>query len=103
MSLANLFITDIFGYFNTLIILISVVAVVIFIIVIIIVYKLMHSNVNQVRIKQKSITSDNPYIKRDLDEKKEEAIPQKSIFCSYCGAELKKISKYCPLCGAKMS
>lgn len=90
---------------NLYMILGSVIAVIIFIIVIIIVFKLMHSNINKVKTKPRSTMSDladNPYIKRDFIEKKEEKIPQKSMICTYCGAELKKSSTYCPLCGAKL-
>jgi hypothetical protein len=105
MSLANLFITDIFGYINTLIISVSVIAVIIFIIVIIIIYKLMHSNVNHVRKKSKSVMvekTNNPYMIHNSNDNKDNIQQQKTIYCTYCGAELKTSSKFCPLCGAKM-
>ncbi|MFX0010851.1 MAG: zinc ribbon domain-containing protein, partial [Candidatus Hermodarchaeota archaeon] len=86
--------------------LVFVVAIVFFIIVILIVYKLLHTNVDNVK-KKSRITSKVPAKSVDLppkELKKENSISVNNISrCKYCGQEVEENTTFCQYCGSNLT
>lgn len=96
---------DIFGIISGFFVLVFVIAIIFFIIVILIVYKLLHTNVDNVKInsrKAPKVTIENSI--NDLREKeKEQKIEVKSVYaCKFCGENIEENITYCPYCGSNL-
>ena len=102
----NSFPFDIFGFINSLFILIFVVVIIVFIIVIIIVYKLLHSNVDhksKARYKMPKLgTEDNgtTFVKQDKEDLIKERMSNK---CKYCGEKIEEDIAFCSFCGSNLT
>lgn len=97
---------DIFGFISGFFVIVFVIAIIFFIIVILIVYKLLHTNVDNVNKKSRrapKVTIENPI--NDLREKeKEQKIEEKSIYvCKFCGENIEENITYCPYCGSDLT
>jgi len=108
--LQNSFPFDIFGFINGIFILVFVVVIIFFIIIVIIVYKLLHSNVNDV--KKKSVKNHSDILshpqgfsveasKETTNEKKVDE--KKASSCKYCGENIEENTTFCSYCGSNLS
>ena len=100
-----MFPSDIFGFISGFFILIFVIAIIFFIVVIFIVYKLLHTNVDNV--KKKHVKSNNKITESIIDISKEssknELKAEKFInTCIYCGENIEDKATYCPYCGSNL-
>lgn len=104
--LQNSFPFDIFGFLSGFFILIFVIAIIFFVIVILIVYKLLHSNVDNVKKKSVKVPA-IPVDKISNTSKetaKEEFKIEKSIrTCKYCGEKIDENATFCPFCGSNLT
>ncbi|NVM16505.1 MAG: zinc ribbon domain-containing protein [Candidatus Lokiarchaeota archaeon] len=101
-----MFPSDIFGFVSGIFILIFVIVIVFFIIVILIVYKLLHSNVDNV--KKRSVKAPKiPFVSSlsSLKEnEKKELISAKDVNnCKYCGENIEENIAFCPYCGSNLA
>jgi len=99
-------IQDMFGFMSGMFIIIFVVAIVFFIIVILIVYKLLHSNVDN--IKKKSVKNTSIPIANTINTSKEktneELIKNKEVnTCKYCSENIEDTATFCPFCGSNLT
>jgi len=99
-------IQDMFGFMSGIFIIIFVIAIIFFIIVIVIVYKLFHSNVDDVKKKPVKVTNipvEN--IKKSSKEiAKDELITEKFVStCKYCGENIDESTSFCPYCGSNLT
>ena len=97
---------DIFGFISSLFILIFVIAIIFFVIVILIVYKLLHSNVDNVKKKSKKVTHipvEN--INNSLKKITKEELNTEELLstCKYCGEKIEGSATFCPFCGSNLS
>ncbi len=102
----NMFPFDIFGFMSGFFILVFIIAIVFFIIVILIVYKLLHSNVDNVKKKSvKSIKIPNTNnINASKENSNEKLIKDKKInACKYCGENIDENTTFCPYCGSNLT
>jgi uncharacterized membrane protein len=102
----NMFPSDMFGFISGMFVIIFVIAIVFFIIVILIVYKLLHSNVDDVKKKSAKTTNiPNEYIiKASKENANEEVIKNKKITtCKYCGENIEDTATFCPFCGSNLT
>ena len=101
---------DIFGFIGGFFILVFVIAIIFFVIVILIVYKLLHSNVDNV--KKKSVKTYTDFqaqtrnstvgvLKENANGKsnKEEIVS----ICKYCGENVDENTTFCPYCGSNLA
>ena len=99
-------IQDMFGFMSGMFIIIFVVAIVFFIIVILIVYKLLHSNVDNVKKKSTKTTSIPIANTIEVSKEKtnEELIKNKEVnTCKYCGENIEETTTFCPFCGSNLT
>ena len=108
--LQSMFPFDIFGFINGIFILVFVIVIVFLIIVIIIVYKLFHSNVDDVKkgsvnIYRKLPTqSHNASVEISKETIKEKLVEDKEVnTCKYCGEKIGDSAQFCPFCGSDLS
>ena len=102
----NMFPSDMFGFVSGMFVIIFVIAIIFFIIVILIVYKLLHSNVDNVKKKSVKTTNiHNEYIiKASKENTNEELIKDKKInTCKYCGEKIEDNATFCPFCGSNLT
>ena len=102
----NMFPSDMFDFMSGMFIIILVIAIVFFIIVILIVYKLLHSNVDNVKKKSVKTTNiPNEYIiKTSKENTNEELIIDKKIdTCKYCSEKIEDTDTFCPFCGSNLT
>jgi uncharacterized membrane protein len=104
--LQNMFPFDIFGFMSGMFIIIFVIAIIFFIIVVLIVYKLLHSNVDNVKkksVKTTKIPNEN-IIKASKEKVKKEMIVEEEIStCKYCGEKIEDTATFCPFCGSNLT
>ncbi|NHJ22603.1 MAG: zinc ribbon domain-containing protein [Candidatus Lokiarchaeota archaeon] len=104
--LDGLFPFDIFSFINGIIILVFIIAIVFFIIVILIVYKLLHTNVDNVKKRSKKAPK-VPAESVDLPQKelkKDNSISVNNITkCKYCGQEVEENTVFCQYCGSDLT
>ena len=103
--LQNSFPFDIFGFLSGFFILIFVIAIIFFVIVILIVYKLLHSNVDNVKkkpVKVSDIPLDNISNISKETAKVELKIEKKISTCKYCGENIEESATFCPYCGSNL-
>jgi len=104
--LQDMFSFDIFGFLSGFFILIFVIAIIFFVIVILIVYKLLHSNVDNVKkksVKVPVIPVDN-FSNTSKETAKEELKIEKNIsICKYCGENIDENATFCPYCGSNLT
>lgn len=104
--LQNSFPFDIFGFLGGFFILIFVIVIIFFVIVILIVYKLLHSNVDNVKkkpVKVSNIPDDN--ISNTSKETANEELKIEKIIstCKYCGENIEENATFCPYCGSNLT
>jgi len=97
---------DIFEFIGGIFVIIFVIVIVFFIIVIVIVYKLLHTNVDNV--KKKSAKSAQSSVKDESFASKENVIdePKTKVIintCKYCGQNIEENTSFCPYCGSNLS
>ena len=83
-----------------------VIAIIIFVIVILVVYKLLHSNVDNV--KKKSVKYSNIPVdtisNTSKENAKEDLMMEKSIsICKYCSEKIEENATFCPFCGSNLT
>ena len=103
--LQNMFPFDMFGFMSGIFIIIFVIAIIFFVIVVLIVYKLLHSNVDNVKKKSgKNTIVPNENIYKVSNEKvKKEVVAEKEIsMCKYCGEKIEDTATFCPFCGSNL-
>ncbi|MFX0047485.1 MAG: zinc ribbon domain-containing protein [Candidatus Hermodarchaeota archaeon] len=103
--LQDLFPFDIFGFISGFFVLVFVIAIIFFIIVILIVYKLLHSNVDNVKkkpVKVKNILVENHTKTGNETEKEELKTVVVSSICKYCGENIENNTTFCPYCGSNL-
>ncbi len=104
--LQNSFQFDIFGFINGIFVLTFIIAIVFFIIVILIVYKLLHTNVDNVKEKhgKKNIYKANEStINISKETVKQVLKPDSTIDnCKYCGEIIEEDTLNCPYCGSNL-
>ncbi|MBY9008326.1 MAG: zinc ribbon domain-containing protein [Candidatus Lokiarchaeota archaeon] len=101
----NMFPFDIFGFMSGMFVLIFVIAMIFFIIVIIIVYKLLHTNVDNVKKKSVKITNipNESVIKASKENAKDKLITEEIVStCKYCGENIDENTSFCPYCGSNL-
>lgn len=102
---------DIFGGFFVFFWVVFFIIIIFFIIVIIVIVKLLNSNVNTTRKKDKEFI--NPYIKsesREIENTEEkiglnensEIIEPEILRCAYCNQPVEKNEKFCSYCGEEI-
>ncbi len=104
--LKNMFPFDMFGFMSGMFIIIFVIAIIFFIIVVLIVYKLLHSNVDNVKKKsvKTTIIPNENIIKASKEKVKKEMIVEKEIStCKYCGEKIEDTATFCPFCGSNLT
>ncbi|MBY8987568.1 MAG: zinc ribbon domain-containing protein [Candidatus Lokiarchaeota archaeon] len=102
----NMFPFDMFGFMSGFFILIFVIAIIFFVIVILIVYKLLHSNVDNIKKKSVKVTSkpaDNINNTSNENTKKELVIEKEINICKYCGEKIEDTATFCPFCGSNLT
>jgi uncharacterized membrane protein len=103
----NLYQFDIFGFIGAFFILVFVIAIIFFIIVILVVYKLLHSNVDNVQKKRVKPTNNLPVeiINNKSKEIAMDKMSTKEILstCKYCGENMEEKAIFCPYCGSNLS
>jgi len=97
---------DIFEFIGGIFVIIFIVAIIFFIIVIVIVYKLLHTNVDNV--KKRAAKSTLNFIKDDLSPSKEIVTeePKTTVVahnCKYCGQNIEENTSYCSFCGSNLT
>jgi uncharacterized membrane protein len=100
--LLNSFQFDIFGFINGIFIISLVVVIIFFIIVVLIVYKLFHSNVDNVKKKQEKNIYKTPESTLNISKepvKQESKIENSINTCEYCGETIEENTPICPYCG----
>ena len=98
--LHTMFQFDIFGFISGFFILVFVIAIIFFVIVILIVYKLLHSNVENV--KKKSIKATSLPIENAIESPKEK-VKKEINTCKYCGENIEDNATFCPFCGSNLT
>jgi len=97
---------DIFSFISGFFILVFVIAIIFFVIVILIVYKILHSNVDNVKKKSVKVTSlplENA-ITSPKEKVKKEIVTEKEInTCKYCGENIEENATFCPYCGSNLT
>lgn len=96
-------IPTIFSNLTATFVLILVIAVIFFIIILLIVYKLIHSNVNNVKKRSEPFDKVNHENIRNLssdNDFKKEKLEDNSLTCRYCGEQVRENVNFCPLCGS---
>ena len=98
---------DMFGFMSGFFILIFVVVIIIFVIVIIIIYKLLHTNVDNVKTKKKFVKAGssprvNRYRSTNEIVKEKLATEKKINICKYCGEKIEDNATFCPFCGSNL-
>ena len=104
--LQNMFPFDVFGFMSSFFILIFVIAIIFFVIVILIVYKLLHSNVDNVKkkpVKIKNILVENNTKSFRKVEKEEIKIEETRSICKYCGENIDCNTTFCPYCCSNLT
>ena len=104
--LLELFPFDIFNFISGIFILVFVIVIIFFIIVILIVYKLLHTNVYNV--KKKAVKVIEAPIENSVsvskEKEKEELITVKDVsVCKYCGENVEENVTFCPFCGSNLT
>ena len=104
--LLNLFQFDIFGFISGFVIIVFVIAIIFFIIVILVVYKLLHSNVDNIEKKRVKVT--NIHVENISNKSKNismDKLSTKEILsdCKYCGEKVEENATFCPYCGSNLS
>jgi len=100
-----MFPSDIFGFISGFFIIVFVIVIIFFVIVILIIYKLLHTNVDNVKKKSvKSIRNpvegaSNTSKKNVIEELKTEIVIST---CKYCGQNIEENTTYCPFCGSNL-
>ena len=98
----NSFPSDIFGFINGVFIIVLVIVIVFFIIVILIVYKLLHSNVDNVQKRSAKVLS-IPVIENSNTSREEVKIEEIISMCKYCGENIEEGTLVCPYCGSDLA
>ena len=104
--LQNMFPFDIFGFMSGMFILIFVIVIIVFIIVIIIVYKLLHTNVENVKkskFKLPKLRAENAGTTFVETDKEDLTVEKMSSKCKYCGEKIEDDIAFCPFCGSNLS
>ena len=99
---------DIFGFMSGFIILIFVIAIIFFVVVILIIYKLLHSNVNDVNKKRRSknkesADTENIYRRKDEDMKEKSTTAKNMSICKFCREQIEENAIFCTYCGSNLS
>ena len=105
--LQNLFPFDIFGFMSGFFFLVFVIVIIFFVIVILIVYKLLHSNVENVHAKKKPVNAGSSLIENNFTSSNEEVkkkliIENEINICKYCGEKIEDTATFCPFCGSNL-
>ena len=102
-----MFPSDIFDFIGGFFILVFVIVIIFFVIVILIIYKLLHSNVDNVQKKRLKATNDPPVeiINNKSKEIAKDKLSTKEILstCKYCGENVEENAIFCPYCGSNLS
>ena len=102
----NMFPFDIFGFMSGMFVLIFVIAIIFFIIVILIVYKLLHTNVDNVKKKSAKITNipNESALKATEENAKDKLLEEEIVsICKYCGEKIDENTSFCPFCGSNLA
>ena len=108
--LHTMFQFDIFGFISGFFILVFVIAIIFFVIVILIVYKLLHTNVDNV--KKKSVKTYTDFrvqthkftVGVSKENTNEESNAEEIInACKYCGENIDANATFCPYCGSNLT
>lgn len=104
--LQEIFPSDIFGFISGIIVLVFVIAIIFFIIVILIVYKLLHTNVDNVKKKKVKIIealNETSLPTSKENEKQEVNTIKEANLCKYCGQNVDQNISFCPYCGSNLT
>ncbi|MFX1280062.1 MAG: zinc-ribbon domain-containing protein [Promethearchaeota archaeon] len=96
-------IPTIFSTITATFLVILVIAVIFFIIILLIVYKLIHSNVNNVKKRSEpydKVTYENIRKLPSNNDFKKKKLQDNSLTCRYCGEQVRENVNFCPLCGS---